>query len=165
MANQLKYYNIGVVFQEIPDETTLSVNITNCPCHCPGCHSSYLWNDVGVSLDMSAIDSFADRFGKGITCISFMGGDANPEAVVELAQYVRKVYPHYKVAWWSGRQYVPSSVDRQVFDYIKVGPYLSHLGNLESPQTNQRLMKRQVDGTFVDITYRFWNKANPPATV
>ena len=27
----MKYVNTGVVFQEIPDETTLSINISNCP--------------------------------------------------------------------------------------------------------------------------------------
>lgn len=30
----LKYVNCGIVFQEIPDEVTLSINISNCPCHC-----------------------------------------------------------------------------------------------------------------------------------
>ena len=38
----LKYVNTGVVFQEIPDEVTLAINISNCPCHCPGCHSHYV---------------------------------------------------------------------------------------------------------------------------
>ena len=39
----LKYVNTDIVFQEIPDEVTLAVNISNCPCRCPGCHSQYLW--------------------------------------------------------------------------------------------------------------------------
>ena len=43
----LKYVNTDIVFQEIPDEVTLAVNISNCPCRCPGCHSEYLWEDVG----------------------------------------------------------------------------------------------------------------------
>mgnify|MGYP007008579906 CR=1 FL=1 len=30
----LNYLNTGIVFQEIPDEVTLSINITGCPCHC-----------------------------------------------------------------------------------------------------------------------------------
>lgn len=30
----LKYVNTGIVFQEIPDETTLAINISNCPCAC-----------------------------------------------------------------------------------------------------------------------------------
>lgn len=151
----LKYYNTGVVFQEIPDETTLSINISNCPCRCPACHSSYLWEDVGETLDEAAIDAFAARYGMGITCISFMGGDADPLEVVRLAAYIHQRYPRYKVSWWSGRQYVPANVDKSQFDYLKVGPYLSHLGNLQSPTTNQRLYKKTPAGTFLDITHLF----------
>ena len=41
----IKYYNAMVVFEEIPNEITLAINITNCPCHCKGCHSQFLWED------------------------------------------------------------------------------------------------------------------------
>lgn len=140
---------------EIPDETTLSINISNCPCRCPGCHSQYLWEDEGKPLDEKAIDGFAAQYGDNITTMSFMGGDANPKAVEALARYVHERYPYYRVAWFSGRQYVPSGVDRQQFDYIKVGPYIRHLGPLPSPTTNQRMMKKRADGSFEDITYRY----------
>ena len=46
----LKYTNTDIVFQEIPDEVTLAVNLSGCPCHCPGCHSQYLWGDEGEPL-------------------------------------------------------------------------------------------------------------------
>ncbi len=59
----LKYVNTGVVFQEIPDETTLSINISGCPNHCPGCHSKYLWQDIGNVLDKKAIDDMVKTFG------------------------------------------------------------------------------------------------------
>jgi anaerobic ribonucleoside-triphosphate reductase activating protein len=49
-------------------------------------------------------------------------------------------------------------VDRQHFDYIKIGPYIAHLGPLSKPTTNQRLYKRVGDGEFIDITSRFWKK-------
>ena len=58
----LKYVNTDVVFQEIPDEVTLAINISNCPCHCPGCHSRYLWEDIGLSLDTEAIDAFITKW-------------------------------------------------------------------------------------------------------
>ena len=48
----LKYVNTGVVFQEIPDEVTLAINISNCPCRCPGCHSHYLWEDIGTLMPL-----------------------------------------------------------------------------------------------------------------
>ena len=81
----LKYVNTGVVFQEIPDEVTLAVNISNCPCHCPGCHSHFLWDDIGTPLTPPVLDDFVGEYGKDITCVCFMGGDAEPESVNQLA--------------------------------------------------------------------------------
>lgn len=154
----LKYVNTGIVFQEIPDEVTLAINISNCPCHCPGCHSRYLWDDIGVPLDADVIDSFVEQYGTEITCIAFMGGDADPRGVNSLAQYIHEVHPEFKVAWYSGRLRIPSVVNKQDFDYIKVGPYIKHLGPLKNPTTNQRLYRKGADGDFEDITERFWRR-------
>ncbi len=154
----LKYVNTGIVFQEIPDEVTLAINISNCPCHCPGCHSHYLWEDIGLPLNTDAIDDFLAEYGNDITCVSFMGGDSDPKAVNLLAQYIHGEYPTFKVAWYSGRLRIPSIVNQTDFDYIKVGPYIKHLGALKSPTTNQRLYRRLEDNTFEDITSRFWKK-------
>ena len=104
----LKYVNSSVVFQEIPDEVTLAINISNCPCHCPGCHSQYLWEDIGLPLDANAIDDFVGKFGTDVTCFAFMGGDCDPKGVNQLAQYIHEEYPEFKVAWYSGRLRVPA---------------------------------------------------------
>ena len=154
----LKYVNTGVVFQEIPDEVTLAINISNCPCHCPGCHSRYLWDDIGMPLDTDAIDAFIERYGDDITCLLFMGGDADPVGVNQLAQYIHETYPQFKVAWYSGRLRVSPAVNKADFDYLKIGPYIKHLGPLKSPTTNQRLYRLRDDGSFEDITYRFWRQ-------
>ena len=154
----LKYVNTGIVFQEIPDEVTLAINIANCPCRCPGCHSHYLWEDIGIPLDTRALDDFIEQYGNDITCIAFMGGDACPKEVNLMAQYVHEEYPQYKVAWYSGRLRVPHEVTKTDFDYIKIGPYIHHLGPLTSATTNQRLYKLKADNTFEDITSRFWTK-------
>jgi anaerobic ribonucleoside-triphosphate reductase activating protein len=154
----LKYVNTGVVFQEIPDEVTLAINISNCPCHCPGCHSQYLWDDIGMPLTTDAIDDFVSQYGTDITCIAFMGGDADPKTVNQLAQYIHEYYPQFHVAWYSGRLRVPPTVNKQDFDYIKIGPYIRHLGPLKSATTNQRLYRRTMNGDFEDITYRFWRQ-------
>jgi len=157
-ALMLKYVNTGIVFQEIPDEVTLSINISNCPCRCPGCHSSYLWADVGEALTSETLDAFIQEYGKEITCVCFMGGDAEPASVGALARYLREKYPQYRVAWYSGRLRVAKEIDKSDFHYIKIGPYLAHLGGLKSPTTNQRLYKQTTDGTFEDITSRFWKR-------
>lgn len=154
----LKYVNTGIVFQEIPDEVTLAVNISNCPCHCPGCHSKYLWEDIGLPLNTQAIDDFICRYGNDITCLSFMGGDADPVAVWQLAQYIHEEYPQFKVAWYSGRLRISSAINKADFDYIKIGPYIQHLGALKSPTTNQRMYRKAENGDFEDITYRFWRR-------
>ena len=127
----LKYVNTGIVFQEIPDEVTLAINISNCPCHCPGCHSHYLWEDIGLPLDTLAIDTFAREYGSDITCIAFMGGDADPKSVNLLAQYIHEEHPQFKVAWYSGRLRIPRGIVKTDFDYIKIGPYIKHLGPLK----------------------------------
>ena len=154
----LKYVNTGIVFQEIPDEVTLAINISNCPCRCPGCHSHYLWEDIGLPLDADAIDAFIDEYGNDITCIAMMGGDGDPRGVNILAQYIHEEHPQFKVAWYSGRLRIPSSVNKADFDYLKIGPYIRHLGALREPTTNQRMYRKGKDGEFEDITYRFWKR-------
>ena len=52
----VKYYNAMTVFEEIPNEITLAINITNCPCHCEGCHSKFLWEDTGTELTAKELD-------------------------------------------------------------------------------------------------------------
>ena len=52
----LKYVGYDIVFQEIPDQVTLAINLSLCPNHCVGCHSPYLRNDVGNVLDEKALD-------------------------------------------------------------------------------------------------------------
>ena len=154
----LKYVNTGIVFQEIPDEVTLAINISNCPCHCPGCHSQYLWDDIGLPLNTDAIDHFIEQFGDDITCIAFMGGDSDPKGVNLLAQYIHEEHPQFKVAWYSGRTVISRLVTKSDFDYIKIGPYIRHLGPLKSPTTNQRMYRKSSDGTLEVITERFWKR-------
>ena len=88
----LKYVNTDVVFQEIPDEVSLAINISGCPCRCPGCHSHYLWEDIGLPLDTDAVDDFVGHLSADITCIAFMGGDSDPMGVNLLAQYIHVVF-------------------------------------------------------------------------
>lgn len=145
----MKYYNYDIVFQEIPDEVTLAVNITNCPNRCPGCHSPHLWEDVGEPLTEAAIDRLMARYGKQVTCFCFMGGDGEMAELERLAQHLHRRYP-VKVAWYSGRPEMPAFFSQ--FDYIKTGPYLAEKGGLKSPGTNQRLYKvSRADGTLREL--------------
>lgn len=161
LEGKIKYLNTGIVFQEIPNQVTLSINISNCPCRCPGCHSSYLWEDVGVPLTANELDRLLAQYQDTITCVCFMGGDRNPQEVSDLAKHLHKAHPELLAAWYSGKQYPPSHVDFHQFNYIKLGPYIQHLGPLNSPSTNQKMFKQNEEGKFVDITSQFWNKKQP----
>jgi anaerobic ribonucleoside-triphosphate reductase activating protein len=81
----LKVASFDIVFQEIPGEVTLALNLANCPCHCPGCHSQHLAEDIGEELNESLMDGLIGRYGSMITCVAFMGGDAEPEEVARWA--------------------------------------------------------------------------------
>lgn len=74
----LKYAGYDIVFQEIPDEVTLALNLSGCPNGCPGCHSPHLQRDEGEALTPGALERLLERYGREITCVCFMGGDAAP---------------------------------------------------------------------------------------
>lgn len=71
----VRYYNFDIVFAEIPGETTLAINIANCPNRCPGCHSPHLQADAGHVLDAAELRALLERYGRSVTCVCFMGGD------------------------------------------------------------------------------------------
>lgn len=149
----LKYTDTKVVFREIPDEITLAINISGCPCACEGCHSSYLAGDVGEELTVEALCELISR-NDMVSCLSFMGGDREPCEVSILALYIKVHYPQIKVAWYSGRDELSSEVDIANFDFIKIGSYQTKFGALDSPTTNQRLYRITDQHEMEDITYR-----------
>lgn len=151
----VRFHNFDVVFAEIPGETTLAINLTGCPNRCPGCHSPHLQADAGEVLDERALRALLERYGRAVTCVCFMGGDAAPLEIVRLAGIVRRMLPGLRVGWYSGRQELPEGVAPQAFDYLKLGPWIEALGPLSSPATNQRLYRVAADGTMTDITGRF----------
>jgi anaerobic ribonucleoside-triphosphate reductase activating protein len=148
----IKYIESKVVFEEIPDEITLAINITNCPCHCEGCHSKYLWADIGKKLDNKEIDVLIKK-NKGITAICFMGGDKEPDEINSLAKYVKENHKALKTGWYSGKEEISEEIKEENFDYIKIGPYIEEKGPLNNKNTNQRMYHKGID-----ITDRFWRK-------
>ncbi len=160
----MKVASFDIVFQEIPGEVTLALNLSNCPCHCPGCHSPHLWEDTGEMLNEELLNGLLDRYGAMVTCVCFMGGDQDPEEVARWAEYVRNLSAGrdgssgaagLKTAWYSGRMKMPAA--EGPFDYVKIGPYREDLGGLKSEKTNQRLYRRTGD-SWTDITSSFWRK-------
>ena len=156
----LKYVDAVVTFAEIPDEITLCINLSNCPCHCEGCHSSYLAEDIGIILDREELFHLLKQH-KGITCVCFMGGDAEPYQVLTLAREIKENLKDLKVGWYSGRDKLPAGIELnlQNFDYLKLGPYIKEKGPLNCKTTNQKIYEIKYDSEdyfMEDITYKFW---------
>lgn len=156
---------VSVVFNEVPDEVTLAIEITNCPGHCEGCHSPWLREDIGEELTLEVLNELIDK-NRGITCVCFMGEGKDPEALKKLAYSIklRSDYP-YKTALYSGRYELDKDYDRY-FDYLKIGPYIEKYGPLNKKTTNQRFyeIERKSGTDFVEettrynITFKFWEK-------
>lgn len=159
----LKYYNSMVVFEEIPDEITLAINITNCPCKCPGCHSKFLWGDVGTELTIDELDRLISK-NDGITAVCFMGGDSSPSDINKLAGELLNSMKHdnLKIGWYSGRDELSEEIDLELFNYIKLGHYDEKYGGLDKETTNQRFyfVDTDFEGKYIlnDKTHLFWRK-------
>ena len=151
----LRYVNYDIVFQEIPDEVTLAINISHCPYRCLGCHSPHLREDIGTLLTEDELTLLIEKYKNAITCICFMGGNSEPEEIEQLSGFILSQYnANYKTAWYSGSDTLPKASMINVLDYIKVGSYNQNLGGLSSENTNQRFYKKEKH-ELIDITYVF----------
>ena len=140
-----------IVLEEIPDRVTLAVEISNCRGSCPGCHSPFLKQDLGVELTPQAVDKLiADNF--GVNCFLLLGEGRDLQALLGIAAFLKEYHPEVERAVYSGRTEVEPEV-WEAFDYVKVGPYVEALGPLNEPTTNQRLYHHGED-----ITPRFWHR-------
>ena len=148
----LRFVNFDIVFQEIPDEVSLAINISACPNRCKGCHSPYLWEDTGKILNEDVLKKLLEKYKNAITCICFMGGDNDSAEINRLAAFVHS--NQIKTAWYSGRQNFSQACSLKNFDYVKLGAYMESLGGLDSPTTNQRFYKL-IDNQMIDITASF----------
>ena len=165
----IKYTDILVVFEEIPDEVTLAINISNCQNNCKGCHSAYLRDNVGDELTLRQLENLISQ-NDGITCVCFMGEGNDPEALHELILFVKENFKGLKIGLYSGRENVDEDFYWDNLDYLKIGPYVEEWGPLNSPVTNQRMYKHDCNNeasmkihgkyrqSWEDITDKFWKR-------
>lgn len=156
----LKYVDYDIVFQEIPDQVTLAVNLSLCPNRCAGCHSPQLRENIGEELTAEVVLALLKQYEGSVTCLCLMGGDNDPTEVERLCRLVRS-RTGIRTGWYSGREELPTGFDPTALDFIKLGPYVASLGGLRSPLSNQRLWHVESDGTMRDLTPRFRQKQNP----
>ena len=158
--NKLKYLGYSIVFQEVPDEVTLAINISGCPHKCEGCHSKHLWEYDGNYISDDLVDLIKKYKGL-ITCVCFMGGDQNPLELVDLLDRVHRF--KLKTALYSGEDSLRHIAFRVVcnLDYCKIGHYDKTKGGLNSKNTNQKMLSwNKHDAKWEDITHKFWKEAS-----
>lgn len=90
----------------------------------------------------------------GANCVLFLGEGNDKDALLGLARHVRMQHPSVELALYSGREAVEDEI-WDLFDYVKIGPYIAEYGPLNNPSTNQRLYYHKED-----ITSIFWRKTN-----
>ena len=161
----IKYVSYAVTFTEVPDEVCLTIQISNCPHRCIGCHSSYLQEDVGRDLEEDLPD-LLDKYKGRVTCVCFMG-DGNDYFAYNRLLFIAKL-KGFKTAIYSGYDW--ADCEFRMFynlDYLKIGPYIQSLGGLNHPGTNQRMYRCETAGidpvklkrpVWEDITYKFWKE-------
>lgn len=151
----VKYCGHYITFQEVPNEVALTFTISNCPYHCPGCHSPWLQQDIGDELTKDVILSYLDKYQGVITCVCLMGDGNDYVAIRSIVQMVRSF--GLKTCVYTGGH--RNDVELYDFpDYFKEGAYIEKLGGLSSSSTNQRMWKLNDKMKYEDITSWFWRK-------
>ncbi len=161
--------DVMVTFSEVPDEISLTLNISNCPHHCKGCHSPYLRKDIGDELTNDVLDDLIEK-NEGVTCVCFLGEGNDVQEILDLAVHVH--LKGLKTAIYCGTFDVDERM-WDVFDYLKLGEYNEEKGPLNKETTNQRMyayktewradeikngIKNPQHMGWKDITYKFWKK-------
>ena len=158
---QLLYKGFSVVFQEVPNEISLAINIYGCPHHCEGCHSNYLWDSSPIEdarILYDDIPQLLNNYKDLISCVCFMGGDWQVANLIQCISLIKKIDNTLKICVYSGEdtfdkisQLIP------YLDYLKIGSYNKYKGGLNSPTTNQKFFTVK-SGELIDITQMFYNK-------
>ena len=134
----------------------VTIYLTGCPIHCPGCHNPELWNpSVGTEVTYDTLyELVEDINANGIQrnlCI--MGGepfaDCNLQSVAKLTSYIREKCPNIKIYVWTGFQFedmvCPSALTiLKNIDYLIDGPYVQEQRDITLKMRgskNQRILE------------------------
>ncbi len=152
MNRPLKYLGYSVVCQEVPDEISIAINISDCPYRCRGCHSKFLWEYDGEIL-LAGLQEIISKYKGLVTCVCFMGGDQNGFELIEACKIAKS--NNLKTCLYTGDDNI-ESVNKYLsfLDYVKIGHYEESLGGLNSANTNQRFFAN-ANGGLIDLTRRF----------
>lgn len=130
----------------------VSLWVTGCPIHCPGCHNEAVWDknqgeDFTIEHMEQILDTLSDpRVDKGF---SILGGEPlatwNYETVLKIVKLVRRKFPNKQIWLWTGYNYDNIS-NLEIFKYLDVvidGMYIESLKDEDTwwrGSSNQRMI-------------------------
>ncbi|MDD2169342.1 anaerobic ribonucleoside-triphosphate reductase activating protein [Glaesserella parasuis] len=150
---QLRFISEQIVWQEVPNETSLAFLISGCPLGCKGCHSIESWKlGSGQFLSEIYLQHRLAQYQGLISCVLFMGGEWLPELLLQRLQLVRQ--SGLKTCLYTGLELeqLPPEI-LAVLDYVKTGRWIAELGGLNCITTNQRFINLQT-GEVLNAHFR-----------
>ena len=132
----LFFYTKNVVFQEVPNEISLSFSIAGCQNNCKNCS----WKNLDIKPKELKDDDYIKLLNKYrgyVSCILFLGGEWNKEKLIQNLKLAKN--NGYKTCLYTGKEDVDNDIKLNL-DYLKVGPYIEERGGLANPNTNQRFI-------------------------
>ncbi len=152
MSRPLKFIGFSVVCQEVPDEISIAINISDCPYKCRGCHSKFLWEYNGELL-LEKLQDIISKYKELVTCVCFMGGDQNEYELIEAFKITKS--NNLKTCLYTGNDDIENTNKYlPLLDYVKIGRYDESLGGLNFENTNQRFFVIN-NGELTDLTNTF----------
>ncbi|MEG9498796.1 anaerobic ribonucleoside-triphosphate reductase activating protein [Mannheimia indoligenes] len=136
----LRFSSEQIVWQEVPNETSLAFLITGCPLGCKGCHSVESWKACeGKELTLDYLNERLKRYQGLISCVLFMGGEWQSKKLLSLLKYCKQ--QKLQTCLYTGleRHEVPPCLLAEL-TYLKTGRWIAEQGGLNSLTTNQRFI-------------------------
>ncbi|EXI62444.1 anaerobic ribonucleoside-triphosphate reductase activating protein [Mannheimia granulomatis] len=136
----LRFNSEQIVWQEVPNETSLAFLITGCPLGCKGCHSADSWKACnGTVLTPEYLSHRLTRYQGLISCVLFMGGEWKAEKLTPLLKLAKQ--QGLKTCLYTGleKDQLPECLLAEL-TYLKTGRWIAERGGLESLTTNQRFI-------------------------
>lgn len=132
----------------------VSVYVSGCPLHCPGCFNQEAWDpSAGKEMTRENLMFIMSLLARPeIDHLSVLGGEPlavwNTSGVRELITEARKKFPEKKIWLWTG--YMPSELDETQREIAGMCDYVTY-GRYEAEKTD---LNRKYSGSSNQFTVR-----------
>lgn len=134
----MKVLSEQIVFQEVPNEISLSFLIAWCPLKCEGCHSKE-WNNWNqwFFLTEEEFNWKIEKYKWMITCVLFLWWEWHNEELIKYLKIAR--WNWLKTCLYTWLLNVKKDL-KEHLSYLKTWPWIKSLWWLDSKNTNQKLI-------------------------